>query len=318
MTGERQPIAIVAKPAIQPEVLDATRERFQKVIPAEHRAALVRVLGGDTAEAERQMHELAIMVAGFQTGIRSMPSAEHFLSTSYAGDAVRIGLAAEGLRGLIALDLVALREREARGEITEAGFQNLLARKINRIALYVESEEGTRGHEKLATALDQLSDAEQTILFLSMSTHMKVKMDYPDREQCDEEQMAKYFHDAIYGKHGIFEEEGELKRAASGEEILDRVSILIDTCYERLGSNFNARGIFTRLLRPPYRQETLRRIIEAAYFAGKLDLLESILQDHPDTALYARRCREYLDGERVMKVPIWMKDSEDRPHRRQD
>lgn len=311
-------VPVVVRPAVQPEVLDEVSERLRRVIPAEHRAALVRVLGGDTAEASRQMRELAVIAAGFQTGIRPVPSQDDFFSTSKAGDAVRIGLAAERLQSLIAFDLVTQRERLANGEITEAGFQNLLAREINIIALYVEGEEGTRGHEKLAAALEKLSDAERTILFLSMSTNMKTKMDYPDREQCDEEQMAKYFHDAIYGRHGILEEDGELKKTTNAEDILYRVSMLIDACDDRTGANFNARGVFARILRPPYRQATLKKIIEAAYFAEKLDFLECILQEHPDTAPHARLCREYLDGERIMEVPIWMKGPEDRPRRRQD
>lgn len=317
--GERsQAVAVVTRTEVSVEAVNDAHTRLIKALPQNYRQALVKAFGGDIDKAGQQVRDLAVTTAEFQTGIRLVPSQEAFLNTSRVGNAERVALAAERLRSLLALDFIILRERVAKGEITETGFQNLFAKQVNLVALYVEGDSGVQGHEKLAEALEHLSDAERTILFQSMSTHMKAMMDYPDREECDEDQMAKYFSDALYGKHGLMDDDGEVKATTSANQMLDKVSMLIDTCEERMGETFQIRDVFAKLLRPPYHGATIQRIIEAAYFAERLDGLACLFEENTDTARYAQQCRDYLDGKKEMEVPRWMNKVDEQRHARED
>jgi hypothetical protein len=136
---------------------------------------------------------------------------------------------------------------------------------------------------------------------------------YPDRYECSEEEMCAYIHDAIWGKHGVVNEQAERKHNFGWLELEKRVGVLLEAMYDRDGRSFSASNVLDRLLRAPYREDTIRRVIEVAYFlTNQLDLLEEMLQTNNRTVSYARMCREYLDGTRRMVIPSWMRDEDNR------
>ena len=263
---------------------------------------------GEEDDIRRQTTEISNYVHGFHSGELTVPTPSDFLTKSHVSEQYRRELAVKRLRGIIAFTVLDGKEGVHAGRAKEKGLQNKVARQTNDTILFL----GDNGYEQFISALGTLNDVERALLFDVMSTNLKSQLYYPDVEECSEEQMGTYLHDAVRVT------EGGLSTVFPAPELLERVSYLIDASYQRSGERFRIQEVVTRLLTLPRAGESINRIIQAGYFTEQLDIAEEMLLQHPETHRFALLCRQYLNGERRMEIPEWMKDYDQTTYRNQE
>lgn len=298
-------IAII-QPAEQSLISAAAVYRgIHDIVPADQLQQVYTLTGYNPAEMRRQLADVSQMASDFYAGRRIASTIDELVvPTTQINPLHRRELAVHNLQAILAQVVLTERKRVVNGQITEMGLKNKVAESINTLTYAL----GELGSEELAQALAELPIAERTLLYGAMSTNLKCSLEYPDVEECNPEQMTAYFHDAIYGKHGIHEDEERVKSTFSGPQMLRRVDILLAACSERADA-FDIEEVFRGLMRPPYEKTTIKRIIEVAYYTNQLDILEELFSRSTTTARAARLCREYLDGEKEMEEPWWMNES---------
>lgn len=201
--------SLVQKSALIPAP-STGRELISRTRPEEILDRLQSMLS-DTKLEEGELWELAIVVSRFTNGTLSAPNPVDFLKARESGRAVQIQHAKRTLQGLIAQCVVSEAKRAGKG------LQWRLGKAMNQLRFFLGVADG---RELILAALDELSDTERTVLFGAMSTNLKQQLEYPDLEECSEEQMAEYLVNAVYMKDTGTNKRGKKIRKTSQYEPL--------------------------------------------------------------------------------------------------
>lgn len=314
-------IPVVTTPSLPQEILDKAHSRLAAAVPEKHVRQLLTLNKGAAKEAYQQIHDLGLVVAEFFYGIRPVPTEQDFLDAAERPSNVQIRLAAEAVRALIATNFIPNRERRGvgKGRLKEAGVNKLLAEKINNIAMAIghraeEDKEEAIGYERLALAINSLSEIERLLVYGTLGVNLKRKMSYPDQDICSEEQFAVYLRDVVQRVIGYddFDDDEKPKGKFSfqRDEMIDNVGRLVTTCSERSGSNFDVEKVFERMVTYQNAPLILQRLIEAADKADSLDTLASLLMEYDETRELGRRCITDLERGTVKEEPTWMRRDE--------
>lgn len=294
----------------QVQTVDTMRPRIEAVLSSDARERLLNNLG--EVGLQKQIVAISKTAAAFQNGETAIPSAFDYVSDTVSRyPSMKNSLGVHHLRGIISTTLIPARERNASGELTESGVQKKIASRLNNLRTFLG------GDEAMIDVVANLSDVEQALLLDSVSTAQKCLLRYPDAEVCDEDTMSRYLSDAIYGKHGLRDDdEGGQRETFSRIEMFDRVEQLITVISERSETRtIDVPKVLSQVMRPPYNETTLRKIILVASYTGQLDLLEDLFLQCYDTHKHAQLCRQVLDGGGKVREPEWMKEANQFPRR---
>ena len=256
---------------------------------------------GDLNITKKELEDLALTVVDFREGRLSAPTPQDFLEVRTSSREVQLAYAKRKLQTLITASITregALKERTQ-------GFKARLGREVNQLTFFLGQP---HGKELVKAAFFELSTVERTMLFRSMSTNLKHQFDYPDIDECSEEQMAEYIRRAAYVGHKIGTPRGGPR--ISNQEVFDRLETLVAACISRMDEGFEVSKVVSELCSLDYASDVYWRMVQAGYWREFLDQLECFFQQHPETALFARSCWNILAGiEQEPEMPKWMKET---------
>lgn len=243
----------------------------------------------DPRITRQEIQSLAQLVADLEAGRVVLPRAEDFLEIR--DEASRHESARNTLRGMVASIIL----QHGQVQPKTASLKHRLGRETGQLRFFLGVPQG---REIIRRELEGLSNFERTLMYQSMSTNLKTELDYPDLEECGEEQMAEYIAGAAYHGWGIGESP-QRAQTRSYEENFRRLEILITTAVERDGSGFWVSRVLDILHQRDYSSHMFRRIILAAEEKEFLDQAECFFQTHWATARWAAQCSQLLQGDAI-------------------
>lgn len=252
---------------------------------------ITRLLAGDIHVARGEFVDMAQLVLDFQTGRMTVPTIDEFLST--ATDAGKVEAAKRALQGFLASSII-----ESLEKVGQMGMAMKLAQQVNRLSMFL----GNQGDKQLISrALAELPTAQRTILCKTMSTNLKVELDYPDLYECDELQMARYLKQVTNRKptteaQAKYDREEMMIRYPVNPDQMERLGILLNAIVDRAGQRFSPARVID-FLSEEADPKLFRRLIDIATIGEDLDNLYILFQENTATEVLARRIQRIIDGE---------------------
>lgn len=249
------------------------------------------LLSGDIQITRGELVDMAQTVLDFQNGKIAVPSIEDFL---YAlTDGGKIEIAKRALQGFIASSIA-----ESLEKVGQMGMAMKLAQHVNRLSLFLGQQEGKK---HIAQALAELPTAQRTLLYKTMSTNLKVELDYPDLYECDEYQMARYLKQVTHRKpitepQTKYDRDEMMIRYPVNSDQMERLGTLLNAIVDRAGQRFIPARVIDYLCEEAD-PKLFRRLIDIATLGEDLDNLYILFQENTATEVFARRVQRILDGE---------------------